>query len=227
MEFSLVIPVLDEEKSLIPLQDELHRVMERLPSEYEIIYVDDGSRDSSLEVLKNLKKAYPRLNVISFKKNRGKSTAFSEGFKASKGEWIITLDADSQIAPREIIKLLENKDRFDFITGVRKRREDNFLKVTTSATGKFFLRWILKDATRDPGCSLRMFRKEVIDSFPFFDSFYLFFPFLAKLKGFRVKEVYVDHRRRKFGKSKYRITRKICEGISGFRNVIRLKNQLI
>ncbi|MCD6093576.1 MAG: glycosyltransferase family 2 protein [Candidatus Omnitrophica bacterium] len=224
---SVIIPVFNEQESLKILQKKLHKVMARICSEYEIIYVDDGSTDYSLKVLKEIKRDYPLIKVISFKKNQGQSTALFAGFKEAKGDWIITLDADLQNPPEEISKFLEFKDDFDFITGIRTERKDSFLKKISSGIARFFRQVILKDITKDTGCSLRMFKKEVIEHFPAFRNSHRFFPFLARSMGFKVKEIPVQHNPRKFGKSKYGILKRGKEGIFDLWGVSWLKRRLI
>jgi glycosyltransferase involved in cell wall biosynthesis len=227
MELSVVIALFNEEEALPHLQERLHKVCERISQEYEIIYVDDGSTDSSLEILKKFKKNYPSLRIISFKKNQGQSAGLFAGFKAARGDWIITLDADLQNPPEEIYKLLIFKDSFDFITGVREKRKDSVLKKVSSQIARFF-RWIiLKDITKDTGCSLRMFKREIIDCLPYFKNFHRFFTFLVREKGFKIKEVPVKHNPRQFGKSKYGILKRAKEGIFDLIGVFWLKKRLI
>jgi glycosyltransferase involved in cell wall biosynthesis len=224
---SVVIPLFNEEESLKILQERLYKVMESLPYKYEIIYVDDGSTDSSLEILKELKKIYPSIKIISFKKNEGQSAALIAGFKIARGDWIITLDADLQNPPEEIPKFLEYKDNFDFITGIREKREDSFLRKTASLIAKFFRFVILKDTTQDTGCSLRIFRKEILKNLPLFRNFHRFFTFLVRRLRFRVKEISVKHNRRKFGSSKYGIIKRTREGIVDLMGVWWLKKRIV
>jgi len=171
IQYSVVVPLFNEEKSLRPLQVRLHSVMERLSAGYEIIYVDDGSKDASFEVLKALKEEYPKIQIISFKDNKGQSAALFAGFKASSGKWIFTIDADCQNPPEEFFTLLKFKDNFDFITGIRKDRKDSFLKKASALIARFFRRLVLRDTTVDIGCSLKLFKREVINSLPTFKNF--------------------------------------------------------
>jgi len=227
MQFSVVIPVFNEVGSLKILQERLDRVMQGFPAGYEIIYVDDGSRDASLGVLKALKESFPAIRIISFKENRGQSAAFYAGFKAARGEWIITLDADGQNPPEEIIRLLEFYQQFDFVTGVRKKRSDSLRRKIASRVAKFFCRLVLGDLTQDVGCSLRIFRRKIVEAIPFFRNFHRFFTFLVKEAGFSVKEVPVAHHRRAAGKSKYSDWKRLKEGIVDLRGVAWLRKRLI
>ena len=222
MEYSVIIPVFNEEKSLTSLQKELHETMEKTSCEYEIIYVNDGSRDSSLEVLQKLREDYPKIRIVSFEENRGQSAALFSGFKASRGKWIFTMDADCQNPPEDFLKLLEFKDDFDFITGIRKNRKDDALRRISSSVARFFRWLVLRDSTKDTGCSLRIFKREIIDSITYFKNFHRFFTFLVRAKGFSVKESSVTHRRRLFGKSKYGILKRTQEGI---RDIIKVRKQ--
>jgi len=214
MEFSIVVPVYNEESSLTLLQEQLHEVMEKTGSEYEVIYVDDDSKDSSLNVLEGLKKGgYPEIRIISLKEHKGQSVALFAGFKSLKGKWVITLDADLQNPPGEISELLKFKNDYDFITGIRRRRRDSLLRKASSRIAQLFRQAVLGDTTTDTGCALRMFKRDVIDSVCFFDNFHRFFTFLVRAKGFRIKEVYVKHGPRKFGKSKYGTLERAMAGL--------------
>ena len=226
MEYSVIIPLFNEEESLKPLQARLSNVMDTFSSGYEIIYVDDGSNDSSLKVLKNLTETFPNIRVVSFKKNKGQSAALSAGFKAAEGKWIATLDADLQNPPEEIGRLAQFKDNFDFITGIRENRKDNFIKKIVGKIGWFFIWLALRDTTKDPGCSLKLFKRDIIESIPFPRNFHRFFTFLVKIKGFLVKEVYVGHNARRFGKSKYGIIKRAFEGITDLWEMFLLKRQM-
>lgn len=227
MQFSAVIPVYNEEESLRPLQERLSRVMESATPQYEIIYVDDGSIDSSLEVLKDLARNHPAVKIISLKENRGQSTALYVGLKSSQGAWIVTLDADGQNPPEEIVRLLEFRKDFDFITGIRHKRIDGFMKKKASTIARFFRWLILADITKDTGCSLRMFKREIVESLHFFNNFHRFFTFLARMQGFSVKEVRVTHYKRMFGRSKYGICKRLREGLFDLWGVFWLKKRLI
>jgi len=204
-------------------QEELNPVLKKLSRKYEIVYIDDGSTDSSLAVLKELKKKFSNISIVSLKENKGQSAALRAGFKVSRGKWIITLDADLQNPPQDIFKLLPFRENFDFITGVRNNRKDASFRIFSASVAKFF-RWVLlKDNTTDTGCSLRMFKREIADAIPFVRNFHRFFSFLVKIKGFSVKEVNVSHRPRKYGKSKCNFLKRICESILDLCNVHRLK----
>lgn len=226
MEYSVIIPLFNEAESINSLQKDLHRVMESLSAGYEIIYVNDGSRDNSVQVLNAIKPAYPGIKVISLKENSGQSAALHAGFIAAQGRWLITLDADGQNPPQEILQLIKYRDDFDFITGIRQQRKDSFFRKVSSQTAGFF-RWVvLRDETRDTGCSLRVFKREIATKIPFFRNFHRFFTFLARKTKFSVKEVYVSHQPRKFGRSKYTTVARIRAGIFDLWGVFWLSRRL-
>jgi glycosyltransferase involved in cell wall biosynthesis len=201
--------------------------MEGVSGEYEIIYVDDGSNDSSSEILRALGQKFPKIRVVSFQQNCGQSAAFYAGFKSAQGEWIITLDADGQNPPEEITPLLEFYEKFDFVTGVRKSRSDHWSKKVASRIARLFRRSLLGDTTKDVGCSLRIFRREVVDALPFFRNFHRFFVFLVRTRGFSVKEVSVAHHQRAVGKSKYGNWKRLQEGVFDLWGVWWLKKRMI
>jgi glycosyltransferase involved in cell wall biosynthesis len=222
MEFSVVVPVFNEEESLPLLQKELHETMVKTGLPYEIIYIDDGSCDSSLEVLKELKNQYPKIMVLALARHAGKSAALEAGFKATSGRWIITLDADLQNPPGEILRLLEFKDDADFMMGIRKNRQDYFVRKVSSWVAMSLRRVALGDRTQDIGCALRVFKREVAQTVYLFNNFHRFFAYLARRKGFLVKEVPVAHNLRKFGRSKYGTFQRAVEGLFDLIGVIWL-----
>jgi len=226
-QFSVVIPVFNEAQALLSLQERLAKAMDGCLVTYEIVYVDDGSTDATFECLGALKKRFANIRIISFRRNRGQSTALYAGFKAARGGWIITLDADLQNPPEEIPKLLAFYTQFDCITGVRQKRNDALMRKIDSRIAFFFRKAVLGDTTRDVGCSLRLFRRDIIDAIPFFRNFHRFFPFLVHLSGFSVKEVPVAHDKRIAGVSKYGTWKRLQEGLADLQGVAWLKKRLI
>lgn len=226
MEYSVIIPLFNEEESINSLQEDLHRVMESLSAEYEIIYVNDGSKDNSARVLIALKSVYPRIKVIFLKENRGQSAALHAGFIAARGKWLITLDADGQNPPQEIFPLIKYRDDFDFVTGIRGQRKDSSFRKISSQIAGFFRRVVLRDETRDTGCSLRVFKREIVTKIPFFINFHRFFTFLARKSNFSVKEIYVNHQPRKYGRSKYTAAARLGAGIFDLWGVFWLSRRL-
>ncbi|MBN3039981.1 MAG: glycosyltransferase family 2 protein [Candidatus Omnitrophica bacterium] len=227
MKYSLVIPVFNEEGNLEFLQDKIDKTMKPLKADFEVIYVDDLSSDGSLQVMKNMQSKYPEIKVVSLKKKSGQSAALYAGFMACLGQWIITLDADCQNPPEEILRLTQFENEFDFISGIRKKRGDNFLRKTSSAMAKFARKAILKDPTQDTGCALRLFKKDIISSIYFFRNFHRFFPYLARLHGFKVKETPITHEPRYKGRSKYKTFNRLVEGLFDLWGVFWLKKRTI
>lgn len=199
---SVVIPVFNEEESLEMLYKELVSFFKQ--RDCVIIFVDDGSTDSSLDILKEIEAKDKRVRVFSFRRNQGKSEALSLGFKKAKGEKIVTLDADLQDKPEEIQKLLEKaQEGWDVVCGWRKERKDPLHKVLSS---KFFntlagFFWGLK--LHDYNCGLKLYTKEAASALRIYGGLHRFIPLLAYQEGFSVTEVPINHDRRRFGKSKY------------------------
>lgn len=227
LEYSIVVPVYNEEESLSDLHKRIVNTMQSISSSYEVIYVNDGSKDSSQDKLKLLAKSYSNVRLISWQANRGQSLAFFAGFKASTGNWIITLDADLQNPPEEIKHFIPWKKDFDFITGIRQKRNDSLERRISSRIAKDMRQMFLGDKTNDVGCSLRMFKREVVDHLPFFKNFHRFFTFLVGQQGFSIKELPVNHDKRNFGKSKYTTLKRAWEGFFDLYGVIWLKSRLL
>ncbi len=227
MQFSVIVPIYNEAEALVRFHAALQPVVEKLPADYEIIYVNDGSGDDSLGILKALQKQFLEIRIISFARNRGKSAALCAGFSAARGRWLIMLDGDGQNPPEEILRLIAFRQEYDLIIGVRQQRKDAFLRKFSSATAKFSRKLVLGDTTLDTGCALRVFKREVLEHFPFFRNFHRFFTYLVKLRGFSVKEVPVAHQERIAGVTKYKTFKRLSEGIVDLWGVFWLRRRLI
>lgn len=199
---SIVVSVFDEEQSLEPFFKELTSSLRG--KDYEVIFIDDGSRDKSLNILKDFEKRNKNVRIFSFRKNQGKAEALTLGFQKAKGDYIVTLDADLQDKPSEIDKLLKKiNEGWDLVSGWRKDRKDPLGKILSS---KFFnsvaaLFWGLK--LHDYNCGLKVYRSEAAKSLHLYGGLHRFIPLLIFQQGFKVAEVPVKHDFRKFGKSKY------------------------
>jgi len=200
--FSVVVPVYNEEGNLKTLHESICDVMSHYGG-YEIIYADDGSSDSSKDILHEIQKSNPGITVITHPKNKGQSRALWSGLEKTQGEWVVTLDADLQNPPGEIAKFLEFKNDYDFITGIRRKRKDSLFKKIASGLAHMIRFVVLRDTTSDTGCSLRMFRKSIFENTEFFEGIHRFMPYIARTKGARIKEVPVEHHVRLSGNSKY------------------------
>lgn len=211
LELSVVIPLYNEEDNIEPLYLRLKEVLERLGKNYEIIVVDDGSTDGSFESLKRLHTDDPLLKVIRLRRNFGQSAAFAAGFDRSEGRIIVTMDADLQFDPADIPKLLNKMDEgYDIISGWRVDRQDTLLtRRLPSSVANWLISGITRVRLHDFGCSLKAYRREVIQNVQLYGELHRFIPALASWMGVRVAEVPVSHHPRRFGKSKYDLSRTV------------------
>ncbi len=206
---SIVIPVYNEEENLGPLLEGIMSVMELLSKSYEIIFIDDASTDKSLEVLKKLAAKLPHLRIIKFEKNSGQSAAFDAGFKLAQGEAVITLDADLQYDPQDILKLLEKLNDYDVVCGWRKTRHDPWLKLVSTKIANAVRNKLSGENIKDIGCSLKAFKRCFLTNLKMYKGMHRFLPTLLKMQGARVCEIEVKHFPRKFGRSKYNIRNRL------------------
>jgi glycosyltransferase involved in cell wall biosynthesis len=209
MELSIVIPLYNEEENVGPLYAQLKGALEATGREYEIIIVDDGSTDGSFDVLKRLHEDDERLKVIRFRRNFGQTAAFAAGFDRSQGQVVITMDADLQNDPADIPLLLEKiEEGYDVVSGWRLHRQDPFL---TRRLPSMIANWLISQVTRvhlhDYGCSLKAYRREVVKNVQLYGELHRFIPAIANWMGVSVAEVPVRHYARRFGKSKYGLSR--------------------
>lgn len=205
---SLVIPLFNEEESILPLINEIRKALKPLNKSYEVIFIDDGSTDNSLKVIKDAQKTDNRIKFISFRKNYGKSAALQVGFKAATGDAVITLDADLQDDPHEIPNLLKKLDEgFDLCSGWKKERFDPFIKKYSSRFFNFVTRLISGIKIHDFNCGLKAYRIEVVQNLSVYGELHRYVPVLAKWQGFSVTEIPVKHHPRRYGKTKFGISR--------------------
>ncbi len=209
MRYSVVIPARDEQDSVAELHRELAAVMERLGGDFEVIYVDDGSTDATPERLAAVVRSDPRARLIRFRANYGKSAAYSAGFAAASGEVVLTLDSDLQDDPAEIPNLLAALDEgFDLAVGWKQHRLENEpAKTLPSRVFNFVKRLVFGLRLHDSNSGFRAMRRAVAAALELRGDNYRFIPELAHFAGFRVTERPVAHRRRRFGHSKYGVTR--------------------
>lgn len=203
MKYSVVIPIKNEEENIHELVKEIEPVMEGLRQPWELICIDDGSTDRSLLILQDLCKQKLYLRVLSFTRNFGQSAAFSAGFKAARGEFIITLDGDRQNDPADIPKLTAAMSDTDLVVGWRVNRKDTFQKRIISRTSNWVRSRLCRDGIHDTGCSLKVYRRESLASIKMYRGMHRFLPALFKIEGLRVKEIPVNHRERSKGTTKY------------------------
>jgi glycosyltransferase involved in cell wall biosynthesis len=205
LDVSLVIPVYNERDNLAPLVTEIAAALRGV--RYELVAVNDGSTDGSLDALKALKRDHPELHLVSFAENAGQTAAFAAGFQAARGRVIVTLDADLQNDPADIPALLAELERSgaSAVVGYRvgRREGDSGWRLLQSRIANGIRNRLNRETIRDTGCSLKAFRVEVARALPLFNGMHRFLPTLVKLRGGTVAEVPVRHRPRRFGTSKY------------------------
>lgn len=211
MDISVVIPVYNECEALGQLHDELADALDQLGQSSEIIFVDDGSSDGSSTMLDELAQSDPRIQVVHFRRNYGQTAALMAGFQHSAGDVIIPMDADGQNDPADIPRLLDKlAEGFDVVSGWRTPREDRFSRRLPSKVANHLISSLLGVPLHDYGCTLKAYRREVIEDVRLYGEMHRFIPIYASWEGARVTELPVSHHARRYGNSKYgfgRITR--------------------
>lgn len=205
VKISVIIPLLNEEESLRELASRLESVLSTLASDaYEVLFIDDGSTDSSYQVLKEINAANPRFQAIRFRRNYGKSAALAVGFARAEGEIVITMDADLQDDPQELPALCAKLDEdFDLVSGWKKKRYDPWHKTMPSKLFNAVTSKMSGITLHDFNCGLKAYRREVVKSIQIYGDMHRYIPALAHWEGFRVAEIAVQHHPRKFGVSKF------------------------
>lgn len=208
-DLSVVVPVYNEVENLRPLQAEITAALAGLNLDYEIIYIDDGSRDGSFELVEALHAADPRVVGIRFRRNHGQTAAFAAGFDHARGRLIATLDADRQNDPADIPRLLEKlAEGHDVVNGWRKNRQDAvIMRKLPSLIANRLIAAFSQVPLHDRGCSMRIFRAEVVRELHLYGELHRFIPEMVNFAGFSMAEVVVNHRPRVAGQAKYGISR--------------------
>jgi glycosyltransferase involved in cell wall biosynthesis len=220
-EISIVIPAKNEEGSLTALYSELSQVLSKTKKTYEIVFIDDGSTDNTYDKILKLRKKDKRVKVIKFRGNWGKSLALQAGFKEAKGKLIFTMDADLQDNPKEIPNFLKKieKEKYDLISGWKKNRHDPWHKVIPSRILNNFLIPLLTGAKiHDTNCGYKIYRKEVVQNLNLYGELYRYIPIIAQKQNYKVGEMVIEHRKRRYGKSKFGIER----NLKGFLDLITI-----
>jgi dolichol-phosphate mannosyltransferase len=215
VELSIVLPVYNELDNLPVLIKELHSVIQSLPYATEIILVNDGSNDGSLEEMQRLRDRYREITIriICLDKNHGLTAALAAGFEHARGAWVVSLDADLQNDPADIPRLISKLGEYDVVIGCRKKRQDNFVRRVSSVIANGVRNWATRETVTDVGCTLKAYKKEYLDRLKLYNGLHRFLPTLLKLEGARVAEVKVNHRPRLHGKSKYNISNRLWVGV--------------
>jgi glycosyltransferase involved in cell wall biosynthesis len=208
MEISIVVPAYNEEENVEEFHAKVSKVMKSMKLQYEMIFVDDGSRDKTYEKLDKLTKKDTCVRIIKFRKNFGQSAAWDAGFKHSNGRYIITMDADLQNDPEDIPKILEKlKEGYDVVSGWRHNRKDSVPKRFFSWISRILRKIVIDDKIHDSGCSLKIYRKECFEGLDLHGEMHRYITEILSLRGFKITEIKVNHLPRKKGKTKYNILR--------------------
>lgn len=210
MTVSIVVPLYNEEENVEVLHERLKTVLDALGTEYEIIYVDDGSGDNTLSLLEEMQKKDSNVLVLSLRRNFGQTAAFAAGFDFARGDIVITMDGDLQNDPKDIPRLLDAIKDCDLVSGWRKKRKDPFI---TRRLPSMIANWLISKVTgvklHDYGCSLKAYRRDVVKNLRLYGEMHRFIPAVASWYGVRVAEIETTHHPRLRGKSKYGISRTI------------------
>src|SRR3989339_68897 len=205
---SIVVPLLNEEESLRPLYQEIRKALKTVSCDYEILFIDDGSRDKSLSIIKEIARTDNKVHYYSFRTNYGKSAALQVAFKHVTGDAVITMDADLQDDPAEIPNLLKKlEEGYDLVSGWKKKRFDPFIKKITSKFFNFTTRLLTGIKIHDFNCGLKAYRKAVVQTVDVYGEMHRYIPVLAGWQGFSVAEIVVKHHPRRYGKTKFGISR--------------------
>ena len=208
VELSVVIPLYNEEPNVAPLHAELSAILKSMAVPHEILLIDDGSTDGTFEVLRRIQPNDPRVRVVRFARNFGQTAAFAAGFAYARGQYIVTFDGDLQNDPADIPRLLEIARNHDVVCGWRKDRKDDFLtRSVPSVIANRLIGVVSGVNVHDVGCSLKVFRADVVKPLKLTPGMHRYLPQLASQLGDRVTEVVVNHRPRRFGQSKYGLSR--------------------
>ena len=212
--FSIVIPVHNESESVDELVGAIEAAMGSLTGGHELVFVDDGSTDDTLEKLQRLARTHPRIRIFSFRRKLGKSPALECGFRMATGDYVLTLDADLQDDPRDFQQMYEYliKEHVDMVSGWRRERRDKILKVISSKVfNSIVVRLLFGVTFKDMNSGLKLYRAHVTRELPLYGGMHRFIPLIVREMGYRVAELPVRHHQRKYGVSKYRATKILTE----------------
>ncbi|MBI4270103.1 MAG: glycosyltransferase family 2 protein [Candidatus Rokubacteria bacterium] len=229
LDLSIVIPVYNEEENLPLLWPELRGVLEPLGLAFEVVFVDDGSRDRSAEIVRGFREADPRVRLVRLKVNAGETAATDAGLKAARGRLVAVMDADLQNDPHDLPMLLSHLDRWDAVTGWRVKRGegDDWLRRVSSRIANRMRNALSDETIQDSGCTFRAFRRECLRDLVLYRGFHRFIPTLLKMRGYRVVEVPVNHRPRRFGRSKYGVWNRAFVALADLLVVRWMKDRLL
>ena len=209
MQLSIVVPLYNEEESVARMHEAIVEAMSDTNYRYEIVFVDDGSRDATLEIANNIARRDPHLRVVEFRRNYGQTAAMAAGIEVAAGEIIVTMDGDLQNDPKDIPEFVAKmKEGYDMVVGWRFNRKD---KLISRKIPSRIANWLIGRVTgvpiKDNGCSLKAYRADVIKHVPLYNEMHRFIPAMASITGARIAEIKVRHHARQFGESKYGLSR--------------------
>lgn len=209
LDLSVVIPIYNEAKNVEILYEKLEEVLSKLDKSYEVLLVDDGSTDGTIDKLAEIRKRNPKYKVIQFRRNYGQTAAISAGFDYATGDVIVTIDADLQNDPKDIPRILKKMEEgYDVVSGWRKERKDPFLtRIIPSKVANWLVSILAGIHLHDYGCTLKAYSKDVVKNVQLYGEMHRYIPALASWIGINVTEIPVSHHKRKFGKSKYGLSR--------------------
>ncbi len=210
---SIIIPAYNEAENVQPLVEQLRAGLAGWPGDVEILFVDDGSTDATLEQAKRAQESDPRIRIVHFRRNLGQTAAMAAGFGLARGCAVVTLDADLQNDPAEIPRLAAMLEDWDCVCGIRVRRQDSWWKRLSSRIGNGFRNWATGEDIVDTGCTLRAYRRECLERLELYQGLHRFVPTLLKMRGYRVTQVPVAHRPRLRGQTKYGTWGRMVEGL--------------
>ena len=215
-DLSVVFPVYNEEENIPILLAEIETALAGEGWTYEIVAVDDGSTDRSLAVLREQRETHPTLRVLAFAKNSGQTAALDAAWRAARGRFVVSLDADLQNDPADIPQMMRKLEESaaDMVIGVRVNRNDTWSRKMQSRIGNGVRNWITKDDITDTGCSLKLVRRDAIDRVTLYTGMHRFLPTLVRMRGYKVIEMPVNHRPRQFGVSKYGAMNRAFRGLA-------------
>ena len=220
LDISIVIPVYNERENLSLLDEKITKSIKPLNKKYEVILVDDGSVDGSVELIRKLKNKNPCLRLIQFGRNYGQTAAFAAGFSKARGNIIVTMDADLQNDPADIPLLLEKIKEYDVVCGWRYKRNDPWIKKLSSRIANAVRNNLSEESIADTGCSLKAFRRKCFQNIKLYNGMHRFFPTLMKMEGFSVTQVKVGHYPRVHGYSKYNISNRL---FASFKDLLAIR----
>jgi glycosyltransferase involved in cell wall biosynthesis len=229
VELSVVIPVYNEEENLPLLWPELRGVLDGMGGTFEVIFVDDGSRDRSPELIRGMRDTDSRVRLVRLKAHAGETAATDAGFKAARGQRVVTMDADLQADPHDIPALVRQLEQGDAATGWRVSRGDgdSVVRRISARLANRTRNWLSDESVHDSGCTFRAFRRECLRGLVLYRGFHRFIPTLLRMRGYRVVEVAVRNRPRRFGQSKYGVLNRVFVAFVDLLVVRWMKSRLL